>query len=286
MTAPAATRRSPGPARPGTGLPGPWGAALYECRIGHVRTVPLRHAFRHRTYLWLVDLDHLPVLPRPLRPLARFRAADHPGDPRGTLRGNLEQYLAGQGIDLAGGRVLMLAQARSLGYVFNPLTVYWCRGADGGPLCTVAEVHNTYGGHHRYLLRPDADGRAETAKEFYVSPFFPVDGRYRMALPEPGERLRLTVRLERAGGSPFTATVQGTRRPAGPAALLRAALHHPLATLAVSVHIRYQGIRLYLQGLPVHPRTAPPNPADRSHATPPATAIPAAPATEEEVSAP
>ncbi|GAA1115015.1 DUF1365 domain-containing protein [Kitasatospora arboriphila] len=271
MTAAAATADT---GRSTAALPGPWGAALYECAITHVRTAPVRHAFRHRTYLWLVDLDHLPVLPRALRPLARFRAADHPGDPRGTLRGNLARYLAGQGVDLAGGRVLMLAQARSLGYVFNPLTVYWCLAADGTPLCTVAEVHNTYGGHHRYLLRPGADGRASVAKEFYVSPFFPVDGRYRMALPRPGERLALTVRLERDGASPFVATVRGRRRPAGPAALLRAALRHPLATLAVSVHIRHQGIRLLLKGLPVHPRPRP-LPDDRTGS-----------AATEEVSAP
>ncbi|MFJ1706363.1 DUF1365 domain-containing protein [Kitasatospora sp. NPDC088346] len=237
-------------------LPGPWGAALYETTTTHVRTAPLRHAFRHRGLLWLVDLDALPRLPAPLRPLARFRAADHPGDPRLTLRQNLDRYLAGEGVDLGGGRVLMLTQARSLGHVFNPITVYWCHTPDGRPACTVAEVHNTYGGHHRYLLHPDPDGRAATPKEFYVSPFFPVDGGYRMRLPRPAERLDLTIHLERAGGRPFTATVHATRTPAGPAALLRALLRHPFSTVAVSLHIRYQGIRLLLRGLPVQPRPA------------------------------
>ena len=235
-------------------LPGRWGASLYDCRIAHVRTSPLRHAFTHRTYLWLVDLDRLPRLPAPLRPLARFRAADHLGDPSGTLRGNLDHYLAEQGIDLDGGQVLMLAHARSLGHLFNPLTLYWCHDRGGAPVCTVAEVCNTYGERHCYLLRPGPDGRAETGKEFYVSPFFPVDGRYLMAVPPPDQRLRLTMHLEREGGRPFTATVRGTRRAADPAGLLRAALHHPLSTLAVSVHIRIQGIRLYLRGLPVQPR--------------------------------
>ncbi|MFB7664052.1 DUF1365 domain-containing protein [Kitasatospora sp. NPDC056138] len=237
-------------------LSGPWGAALYECRITHVRTTALRHVFQHRTYLWLVDLNHLPQLPWPLRVLARFRSADHPGDPTLTLRQNLDRYLAAHGIDLAGGRVLMLAHARSLGHVFNPITVYWCHGPGGRPVCTVAEVHNTYGSHHRYLLRPDRYGRAEAAKEFYVSPFFPVDGHYRMDLPEPGEELDLTVHLERSEGRAFTATVHGTRHPAGPLTLLQAAVRHPLSTLAVSLHIRYQGIRLLLRGLPVHPRQA------------------------------
>ncbi|GAA1937917.1 DUF1365 domain-containing protein [Kitasatospora viridis] len=230
-----------------TPLPGRWGAALYESRISHLRTAPVRHAVRQRGYLWLVDLDRMPELPAPLRPLARFPAG-------AALRADLDAFLAAQGLEPPGGRVLMLCQARSLGHVFNPLTVYWCHDRAGRPVCTVAEVHNTYGQRHRYLLRTDARGRAETAKEFYVSPFFPVAGRYRMSLPEPGPRLRLAVSLELDGARPFTATVHGSRRPAGPAALLGAVLRHPLATFAVSAGIRYHGVRLWLRGLPVHPR--------------------------------
>ncbi|WP_254898224.1 DUF1365 domain-containing protein [Kitasatospora sp. NA04385] len=238
---------------------------LYEARTTHVRAEP-RRVFRHRFPLWLVDLDALPRLPRPLRPLARFLPRDHVrpagADGARSIRGDLERELAAHGLELGGGRVLMLTQARSLGHVFNPLTVYWCRDAAGEPLCTVAEVHNTYGGRHRYLLRPDAAGRAEAAKDFYVSPFLPLDGHYRMLLPEPdpdpgpggAARLHLSVRLELPGGPAFTATVTGTGRPAGPAALLRATVRHPFATFAVSLRIRTQGVRLWLRGLPVHPR--------------------------------
>ncbi|MFJ9690916.1 DUF1365 domain-containing protein [Kitasatospora sp. NPDC101183] len=235
---------------PAAVLPGPWGAVLYECRIAHVRTAPVRNAFTHRTYLWLVDLDRLPALPWPLRWLASFPSGVRGLSPREEIR----RYLFGEGVDLAGGRVLMLAHARSLGYAFNPLTVYWCHDRTGRPVCTVAEVSNTYGDRHRYLLRPDGRGRAEAAKEFYVSPFFPVDGRYRMVLPEPGERLALTVRLERDGRSAFTATLRGTRHPATAGRLLRAAARHPFSTWAVSTHIRLRGIGLWLRGLPVHPR--------------------------------
>ncbi|MFJ8430196.1 DUF1365 domain-containing protein [Kitasatospora sp. NPDC094019] len=237
-------------------MPGPWGAALYECRITHVRTAPIRNAFGHRTYLWLVDLDRLPPVPRPLRWLASFPSGERGLPPREEIG----RYLAGEGIDLDGGRVLMLAHARSLGHAFNPLTVYWCHDRAGRPVCTVAEVRNTYGGRHRYLLHPDGRGRAEAAKEFYVSPYFPVDGRYRMVLPEPGERLALTVRLEREGGRPFTATLRGTRHPATTGRLLRAATRHPFSTWAVSAHIRLQGIALRLRGLPGHPRPGHPRP--------------------------
>ncbi|MGH4031534.1 DUF1365 domain-containing protein [Actinomycetota bacterium Odt1-20B] len=230
--------------------------ALYRCTIRHVRTVPVRHALRHRTYMWLIDPDHPPQLPRGLRVLARFDARDHFTGGQPSLRARLDAFLAGEGVDLDGGPVVMLTHARVFGYVFNPLTLYWCHGGDGRLRCVVAEVHNTYGERHAYLLGPDGAGRACADKEFYVSPFFPVDGRYRMRLPRPGERLDLTVQLERDGGRPFTATVRGSRREVTAGVLLRLALRHPCATLAVSAAIRLHGIRLALRGLPVQPRPA------------------------------
>jgi uncharacterized protein len=234
------------------------GAVLYECRITHTRLAPLRHGFTYRTYQWLVDLDHLPRLGPGLRLLAGFRGRDHLGDPDQPIRANLDRFLATHGIDLAGGRVLMLAHARVLGYVFNPLTVYWCHRADGPLAFVVAEVHNTYRQRHAYVLRTDDHGRARAAKQFYVSPFVPVDGGYRMCLPEPGppgSPLALSVILtHHPGGSSFVATVHGTGRPATARALLGAAARHPWSTVAVSARIRWQGIRLYLRGLRVVPR--------------------------------
>ncbi|MGW3386256.1 DUF1365 domain-containing protein [Streptomyces cinereoruber] len=229
-------------------------AALYDCVITHVRRTPLRHSLRHRTYLWCVDLDRLPALPRPLRPLARFDARDHFAGTAGSVRAGLDAFLAGHGIDLGGGRVVMLAHARVFGFVFNPLSVFWCHDSSGAPVCVVAEVHNTYGQRHCYLLRADGAGEAKADKEFYVSPFFAVEGRYRMRLPLPGELLRLTVHLENGDGRAFTAVVRGRRRPATAPALLSAAVRRPWSTAAVWASIRRHGIHLLLRGLPVHPR--------------------------------
>ncbi|MFE0510098.1 DUF1365 domain-containing protein [Streptomyces sp. NPDC058964] len=238
--------------------------ALYRCAISHVRTAPVRHALRHRTYMWLIDLDHPPELNRVLRPLTRFDARDHFAGDQPSIRAGLDAFLAGHGVDLDGGPVVMLTHARVFGYVFNPLTLYWCHDRDGTPRCVVAEVHNTYGERHSYLLRPDETGRAYVDKEFYVSPFFPVDGRYRMRLPRPGDRLDLTVHLERGGGRPFTATVRGTRREVTTGALLGQALRHPWSTLAVSVAIRFHGVRLYLRRLPIQPRAEHKSPENAS----------------------
>lgn len=232
-------------------------AAIYRTVISHVRRTPLRNAFTYRSYSWYVDVDHLPQLPRLLRPLAGFRVEDHLGDPDGTLRGNVERYLATQGIGSAhgngldGGRITMLASARVLGHVFNPLSVFWCHDGAGELRCVVVEVHNTYGERHCYLLETDGAGRASVPKAFYVSPFNDVDGEYRMKLPVPGDRLAVSIVLEREGQQPFIATMDGVRREATLRNIASAALAVPLAPLRVAAQIRWQGIRLWARRLPI-----------------------------------
>lgn len=228
-------------------------ACLYQCVVRHRRFIPVGHGFRHRTYLWLVDLDDLPVLPWWLRPIAGFRADDHLGPAGGSLRASVDEHLAAHGIDLRGGPIRMLTQARVAGHVFNPLTLYWCRYPDGTPAAVIAEVRNTYGGWHRYVLHPDDHWRAEMAKNFPVSPFFPVDGSYLIRVPPPGERLAVRVTLRRDGATAFVAGITGRRHPGTAGSLLRLAARHPLATAAVSAGIRFHGIRLFLRGLPTHP---------------------------------
>jgi cyclopropane fatty-acyl-phospholipid synthase-like methyltransferase/DUF1365 family protein len=232
---------------------------LYEVDIAHVRAEPVRHEVRHRSYLWFVDLDDLPRLPRGLRWLARFDPADHVGDPTLSLRENIDAYLADNGINLDGGQITLLTNARSAGYVFNPLSLFWCHDQAGQIMCVVAEVHNTYGQRHRYLLRTDESGRADTEKQFYVSPFYPVDGYYRMSVPEPAERLAITVTLHRPGQKPFTASIRGHAGKATTRDVVAAAVRHPLETWLVRALITAHGIRLWRKGLPVQAR--PPHPS-------------------------
>jgi DUF1365 family protein len=216
-----------------------------------VRRDPLANAFTYRSYSWYVDLDELPRLPWWLRPIATFHAKDHLGDPKASIRANVDRFLALKGLEPDGGKVTMLANARVLGHVFNPISLFWCHGADGGLRAVLAEVHNTYGERHCYLLAIDDAGRARTDKEFYVSPFNEVDGSYRMTLPEPGGRLAVAVVLDRPGRKAFTATMTGIRTAATPRSILAAALDVPLAPLRLVAQIHWQGIKLWARGLPV-----------------------------------
>jgi DUF1365 family protein len=228
--------------------------ARYDVRITHRRWDPIEYSFAAQSSTWLVDLDDVPSLPSGLTWLCRFASSDHLGDPDATLRENLDAFLDGHDVERP-SRILMLANPRVLGYVFNPLTVFYCYDRDNQLRHTVAEVRNTYGGRHSYLFSTDELGRARTEKLFYVSPFYPVDGEYTMRLPEPAEDLIVTVTMTRPGDRPFSAVMTGDRSGPTPASLWTA-LKTPLATRAVMAGIKRHGITLYLKGLRPHPRPA------------------------------
>lgn len=229
--------------------------ALYEAVVGHARHDDVGGAFRHRVYIWLVDLDEPHPVPRWLRPVAGFRSRDHIGSPDRTIRRNIEERLAAENIDLRGGRIVMLAHARVLGYVFNPISVFWCYYPDGSSACVLAEVHNTYGQRHGYVLRPDGTGRAETDKRFSVSPFLPERGYYVLRFAEPDARLRVRIQLRSEDGGPLlSASLTGRRRPASRREVLRQLLRHPLVPHRVAALIRKHGIGLWLRGASSTPR--------------------------------
>ena len=230
-------------------------SALYRTRITHLRRAPVHHYFEHHGYSWYVDIDRLPQLPRWLRPFARFDASDHlDGAPNDSLRQSIDAFLAERGIDLHGGRITALMQAKVLGYVFNPLTLYWCHDTQGVVRHIVAEVHNTYGGRHAYLLPPHDDHPAMVRKRLYVSPFNDVDGYYLVRAPLPDAELDVRISLHRDNQPAFVATMRGTRRSAGIGELLKLQIVAPLAPLMGAIGIRVQGITLWLRRVPVVPR--------------------------------
>lgn len=230
--------------------------ALVEGTVAHTRRAPLRHRFSNHVYQWLVDVDDLPRMPRLLRPFSSFRASDHIGDPTATIHANIERFCAAQGVDIAGHRVLMLANARVLGHTFDPLSVFWAIAPDGALTCIVAEVHNTYGERHAYLLQPDQAGRAVVDKSFYVSPFFTVAGAYDLQFTLTPDKVSSSIVLRQDGDAVFSATFRGTPRPATSARLTRLLMKMPLMTHRTSLLIRMQGVWLWTRRLPVVPRPA------------------------------
>lgn len=225
-------------------------SALYRTRITHLSRSPVHHYFEQGGYCWYVDLDELPRLPRWLQPFARFEAADHLSPPvvgPDTLRARVDQYLADRGIELPGGTVTALTQARVLGYVFNPLTVFWCHDHRGVLRHVIAEVHSTSGDRHAYLLPPTGARPAAVKKALMVSPADEANGYYLVRAPLPGVDLDVTISLHRDDKPAYVATLDGTRWKASVANILRLQLTAPLAPLIGEMWIRIQGATLWTQ---------------------------------------
>jgi DUF1365 family protein len=214
---------------------------LYAAEVAHTRRAPIANNFRYRAGYWLVDFDRLPRPRGILRFLARFERSDH---------SDIRAFLAEHGIQAE--RVLMLAAPRTLGYVFNPISVFWSYDANETQSAVVVEVHNTYGDRHTYLLQPDERGRSRVNKEMYVSPFYPVDGYYDIRVSEPGRSVAVTVTLRRGNDLPFVATLRGERRAADTLRVVTSSLMYP--ALRTSILIRWQALRLWLRGMRVQKR--------------------------------
>lgn len=214
---------------------------LYAAAVTHRRRAPIANHFRYRANYWLVDFDHLAPPRGIMGCLARFERSDHC---------DVRALLVEEGMEA--DRIFMLSMARTLGYVFNPISVFWCYNVAGACVAVLTEVHNTYGGRHTYVLRPDGKGRAEVDKVLYVSPFYPVDGYYAIRVSEPGPSLSVSVTLHRAGDTPFVASLRGERQNASVINVLWASLIH--SSLRTSILIRWQAVQLWLRGLKVQPR--------------------------------
>lgn len=231
--------------------------AIYNGHVMHRRLTPARHAFKYRVFALLLDLDGMDKLK--LHLFARNRAApisfhdcDH-GDGR-PLREWVSAKLAEANIE-AGGPVRVLCYPRLFGFVFNPLSVWFCYSRDERLAAVIYEVHNTFGERHAYVLRVDGDSpeiRQACAKEFLVSPFLSMDCAYDFRIREPGEDVLIAINETEHGRPVLSAVFCGARQELSDRALASALLRHPLMTIKVVVAIHYEALRLWLKRVPSH----------------------------------
>ena len=242
-------------------------AALYVGDVMHARLKPMGHRFSYRVMSLLIDLDRLADADRqsPLFGVNRaalysFHEADHGGRDGSSLRAYAQHCAAERGIDLTGGRVLLLCYPRLLGYTFNPLSVYFCYRADGELALLIYEVRNTFGDIHPYVLPvlpgeiSDAGVRQRQDKLFYVSPFIEMAMRYHFRVLPPGERVQLRILETDREGPLLAATFNGSHRALNTRELLRAFFALPLVTIKIMAAIHWEALRLWLKGARLVPR--------------------------------
>lgn len=251
-----------------TPIPSP-AAALYTGTLRHRRFTPRAHAFEYSLFMVLLDVDRIREAMDATRLTsynrwnwAAFHEGDHVGDARLPLRERLRESAGAMGVRLPDGPIYLLTHLRYAGYVFNPISLYYCCDRDSVPRFVMADVRNTYGGRHQYWLEP-SDGaprrfRATAAKSLYVSPFMDHRVDYDFYLTPPSDHLvaHIVVRQpDSARGAIFDATLTLQREAWTPGNLRRVLLRHPWMTAKVTAAIHWQALRLRLKAIPVVPFT-------------------------------
>ncbi len=236
----------------------------------HRRQRPRENAFRYRVAYLCLDLGTLDeAVGRWLkvdRPgLVSFRRADHGGRDGGDLKAWLRDILSEDGLDaVCDGEVVLMTMPRMLGYVFNPVSFWFCRDRAGDLRAVLCAVNNTFGERHCYLvhhddrrpIHPDAwlDGR----KMFHVSPFLPVEGNYRFRFRLDEKIAHVDVNYHDAEGLMLATSVGGRREPLSDRAVLRRFLGNPIMTLGVVFRIHWQALQLWRKRAKFYRKPAPP----------------------------
>jgi DUF1365 family protein len=251
-------------------------SALYVGSVMHRRLAPRPHRLRYRSYWLLIDLDEtdrldtLRLFSRNRFNLVSFHDSDH-GDGRARpLRTYVERTLAEHAVDWDGGRIALLCMPRILGYVFNPLSIYFCYRRDGSLAALLYEVRNTFGQMHSYLLPVEADTSVvhqRCDKVFYVSPFLGMDLTYDFRVAPPAKKVSVVVSASGARGAVLVASLAGERHTLSDRALAFALATHPLLTLKVVGAIHWEALKIWWKGMRLHPR--PPVPAHPVTTIPP-----------------
>ena len=243
-------------------------SCLYECSVMHHRLEPMVNQFRYRIFMIALDLDELdslriPILSHNRRNIYEFRDRDHltiAGCEAQSVKANVIAYLAQNGIQFpVGGRIQFVTLPRVFGYVFNPVSFFFCFDAAGSPRCAVVQVGNTFGEQKPYLIstpEPDGSFRLITPKHFYVSPFSALDLSFDFKLRIPGEVLDVHIDDRDGERRVLLSALTGKRAPLTTARLLWFTLKYPLITLKVITLIHWHAFILWLKKLPFHRKGA------------------------------
>lgn len=245
-------------------------SCLYKGWVQHKRHEPTPHEFRYGLFMLYLDLAELPQVfdgfwcwSAKRAALARFKRSDYHGDAAQDLDAAVRATVARETGTRPKGPIRLLTHLRYFGYVFNPVSFYYCFDESGTQVETiVAEITNTpWKERHAYVL-PAANSRLtqevmqfEFAKQFHVSPFWPMDMRYQWRLTTPSDRLLVHMKTVHEGRRAFDATMMMERKEISSASLTAALVRFPLMTTKIVAAIHWQALRLWLKRTPffVHP---------------------------------
>lgn len=248
---------------------------LYTGRTVHERRDPA-HRFSYRVAMMLIDLNRLNEAARSsaLFSLERFNLysfhrKDHGARDGSSLLDWARARFAEAGIEAETARIRLLCSPRVLGYVFNPISIYFADDGEGRLIGVIYQVHNTFGEAHAYVVPASGQAREqhEADKVFHVSPFFDLEGRYSFVLRQPREAFRLVIHKTRTDGPDFFASMMLKRSRASTARFAGLFASQPFSTLKTIAAIHFEALRLWSKGARFHSRPAPPQKSTRGETT-------------------
>lgn len=238
-------------------------SALYRGEVVHARLRPVTHKFRYRVFALALDVDEIDAVARAIPLFSRNRVnvlsffdsdVGAPGDT--PVADKIRALLANVGLSECGARIALLTYPRLWGYVFNPLSVYFCYDASSRLGATVYEVTNTFRERHAYILKA---GMPQTCrKDLYVSPFTETPANYAFHTEAPDERVVVGVALREPAGPVLRTHFAATRKSLTSASVAAAVATHPLMTMKVIGAIHFEAARLWRKGVPIVKRYASP----------------------------
>lgn len=237
-------------------------SAIYRGPVVHERVKPKRHRLRYNVFSMLLDLDELSRLDSDLRlfgynrfaPLS-FYDKDHGPLDGSAIRPWVESRLRDAGLPIDGGAIRLLCYPRVFGYVFNPLSVYFCYDKNDDLQAILYEVSNTFHERHTYVIPVTGESsviKQSCDKAMYVSPFIEMDCRYHFRIVPPGETTNIVIRQEDREGLLLAASFAGNQIPMTNSNLRRVLTAFPLLTFKIMAGIHWEAMLLWLKGLKIY----------------------------------
>jgi DUF1365 family protein len=243
--------------------------ALYTGYVRHTRVSQRKLSLHHRCFWVSLDVDRIDEIVSKLSILSHGRFnilgiydRDYGDGSDRPLREQIEQHLTTAGIESRAAKIVLFSMPRVLGYGFNPISLYFCMDETGAPAAIVYEVHNTFGQRHSYVARVEQDSETivqSAGKTFYVSPFMDMDLSYKFRIVITAGKFNLAISAYQQDKPVIFTSLHARRSELDNCNLLKAWIAHPLLTVKVIAAIHFHALRLWLKGIKLRLRPAPPS---------------------------
>ena len=234
-------------------------SSIYNGTVIHKRFKPKIHYFKYKVFSLLIDLSELEYLSKKIKffshnkfNLVSFYEKDHGNRDGSSLVSWVKKNLKDNNINSEDVKIKLLCYPRILGYVFNPLSVFYIYNIDEKLICILYEVKNTFGEQHTYIFKVDNDQNLyqhNCSKKFHVSPFIEMNCKYFFRLLKPGEKISVIIDQYQTDEKILYASQDGQRVDFNTKELIKSYLKHPLMTFKIISAIHFEAFKLWLKGI-------------------------------------